>query len=123
MHTRLPKKRTGIFLSGRHMLIRGDDVGYRIDYSSDRKMHNGKTGKSRLAALTGAFLLLFGLFTYYFWPEGRTALMDFLIPGDEVAILAALDSLCLSMKDGADLSKAMTVFCHSILEGAGIGAY
>ena len=98
-------------------------MGYRIDYQPDH-MHRGhKIQRGHVWTLTWLFLLLFGMITYRFWPEGRLILQQILIPGDPAVTLPAVDSLLFSLSQGANAAAALETFCLTILEGSGFAAF
>ena len=96
-------------------------MGYRIDYGPVKKVRGIEKRTSRLAVLTGMFLLLFVALVCSFWPEGTAVLRDWLLPGDPAVTAAAIDGLTESLRTGGELSDSLRAFCVQILEGAVIG--
>lgn len=95
-------------------------MGYRIDYGPVKKVRGVEKRTSRLAALTGVFLLLFVITICCFWPEGTAALRRMLLPGDPVVTAAAMEELADSLRTGEELYDSLRAFCVRILEGAAI---
>lgn len=92
-------------------------MGYRIDYGqpSDRKYPVLSSRRPLPALLCGA-LALFVLLTSLYWPEGREALRDLLIPGDAAVTAEAFAAMLENVRAGEDVQDAVTVFCREILE-------
>ena len=97
-------------------------MGYRIVYGPMKKARGVERRYSRLAALTGLFLVLFAAAVCCFWPEGAAVLRDWLLPGDPAVTAAAMEELSDSLRTGEDLFHALRTFCIRILEGAGLAA-
>lgn len=89
---------------------------YRIDYGhpSDKK-YPVPTIRSHLLSLTAGAFTLFVLLTGTFWPEGREALRDLLIPGDPEITAEAFSTLVTEVREGEDLSEAVAAFCREII--------
>lgn len=92
-------------------------MGYRIDYGPVKKMRDVEKRTSRLAALTGVFLLLFVTTVCYCWPEGTAVLRDLLLPGDPAVTAAAMEELSDSLRAGESVFHALSDFCNRVLEG------
>lgn len=92
-------------------------MGYRIDYGPVKKVRRAERRTSRLAALTGLFLLLFVVSVCCFWPEGTAVLRDWLFPGDPAVAAAAMEELTDSLQTGGKIEESLRTFCGRILEG------
>lgn len=92
-------------------------MGYRIDYGQpfDPK-YPMPSRHSRLPWMVCAALLLFTLLTNLYWPEGRAALLDILIPGDPEITAAAFSGMLEDVQAGEDITNAVTAFCREILD-------
>ena len=92
-------------------------MGYRIDYGqpSDKK-YPMPDRRSRLPGLLLAALALFLLLTSQYWPQGREALRDMLIPGDSAVTSAAFSTMLEDVRAGSKVSDAMACFCREILQ-------
>lgn len=95
-------------------------MGYRIDYGPVKKVRGVERRVSRIASLTGLFLLLFMITVCAFWPEGTAVLRDWILPGDPAVTAAAMEELTDSLRTGEELSDSLRTFCIRILEGAAI---
>ncbi len=94
-------------------------MSYRIEYSTgcmERKAISKR--KRRWPGIAGA-LGLFLVLTVLFWPQGRAALRDFLLPGNPAVTADALKNLAADLQSGESLSEAATAFCQQIIEGSG----
>ena len=98
-------------------------MGYRIDYGPVKKVRGVEKRTSRLAALTGMFLLLFVITVCCFWPEGTAVLRDWFLPGDPVVTAAAMEELTDSLRTGEGIGESLRAFCARILEGAALGTF
>ena len=97
-------------------------MGYRIDYGPMKKVRGVEKRTSRLAALTGVFLLLFVITVCCAWPEGTAVLRDWLLPGDPVVTAAAMEELSDSLRTGESVFHALSDFCNRVLEGVKLAA-
>ena len=97
-------------------------MGYRIDYGPVKKVRGVEKRISRVATLTGLFLLLFMICVCAFWPEGTAVLRDWILPGDPAVTAAAMEELTDSLRTGEELSDSLRTFCIRILEGADLAA-
>lgn len=96
-------------------------MGYIISYGCGTGMKAPIKKKVRrlLPALSGITCVGLLLFVFLF-PAVRTALRDFLLPGDGAVTAQALQNLASDLKAGEDWSVAVSAFCHEILtEAAG----
>ena len=83
-------------------------MGYRIEYGP-------RKGHRKVFLIRAAAILLTALFL------PRHVLEELLLPGDPQVTKEALGQLLLGLRQGAAPGQAVTVFCQSILRGAGIG--
>lgn len=91
-------------------------MGYRIEYGqpSDKK-YPMPSRCSRLPWMVCGALLLFSLLTNLYWPEGREALRNLLIPGDPDVTTEAFAVMIEEVRTGEDFGDAVTSFCREIL--------
>lgn len=95
-------------------------MGYRIDYgASEARKRSAPIIRHPVWAMTMCFFALFLVFTAFFWPEGRDALCDVVLPGDGAVTAAALQGMVSDLSEGATISEAVTAFCREIIAGAG----
>ena len=93
-------------------------MGYRVDYGPVRRNRKETGGNVlRIPLYTMLFLLVFILSVNLTWPEGREILRNFLLPGNSEQ---AFSELVTDLKSGESFTVAVTVFCRSILENAGL---
>ena len=91
-------------------------MSYRINYGhpSDKR-YPAASGQGRLPSMICAAFLLFLLLTNTFWPSGRALLKDLFIPGNPETTANAFSGLMEDIREGEELSEALTVFCREIL--------
>lgn len=95
-------------------------MGYRVEYETVGKVRRMEQRKSPRAALTALFFALFLLLTAAFWPKGREALRELLIPGDPAVTVGALETLAEELQTGSALGDALENFCQTIVREAEI---
>ena len=93
-------------------------MAYRIDYSTHSCRKVDSPGKQRTTAMAAGFFLLFLLLVNLFWPAGTEIVRQALIPGDPEVTVTAVDNLVSGLKDGQQLSDAVTTFCREIIANA-----
>ena len=93
-------------------------MAYRIDYSTHSSPKIDSPGKQRITAMAAGFFLLFLLLVNLFWPAGTEIVRQALIPGDPEVTVTAVDNLVSGLKDGQQLSDAVTAFCREIIANA-----
>lgn len=98
-------------------------MGYRIMYPSVRKPHRFRQNRSRRAAFTGCFLLLFFVSVAYFWPEGWEAVRKLLLPKSIGVMTDMLEGLSQYLSDGVPVREAFTSLGQDILTGKGNHVY
>lgn len=92
-------------------------LGYRIDYGQPfDKKYPMPARRSRLPWMVCGALLLFALLTNLYWPEGRTMLAEFLVPGDAAVTTAAFSDMVADVRAGEEVSDAVAAFCREILD-------
>ena len=91
-------------------------MGYRVEYETVRKVRRMEQKTARLPAMIAAALILFFILVGFFWPEGKEALRNFLIPGDPAVTVAALEGLAEELETGAELGDALENFCRTVLQ-------
>ena len=107
-------------LSWLHSLVRGDIMGYRVDYGPVKQERKGRSSISRVLMLTAVCLLVFLLLVNSFCPRGAEVLRSFLLPGDAAVTAAALEELSAELQNGEDISSALESFCRKIIQNAHI---
>ena len=94
-------------------------MAYRIVYGEEPEFGKRKSIRMRVvAAYTFVCLVLWGLLTVKFWPEGREVLEEFLLPGDPAVTRQALSHMAENLRSGEAIGDAVVVFCREIVDGA-----
>lgn len=94
-------------------------MGYIIAYNgADAVKRATMHRKSKLPALTVAFLLTFLLLTELFWPAGKEKLRHILLPGDPDVTAHAVTVLVDDLRAGEPVGEAVKAFCSEILDHA-----
>ncbi len=91
-------------------------MAYRVDYLPVKKIRGAEKCRSRIAALTALFFLLFVFLIHNTWPRGTQVLQGLLFPGDVQAAAAALEDLTQNLRTGQPLPEALEVFCQTIVQ-------
>ena len=90
-------------------------MGYRVVYTAVKTPSRRGSRAARVAVLTGAFLLLFLFLVNGFWPRGKQALQELLLPGNAAVTAAALEELAAELGEGEELSAALEEFCRRVI--------
>lgn len=91
-------------------------MGYRITYEPVKKVRMCEKRHSSVAALTGAFFLVFLILVNLLWPAGAETLREVFLPGDEAVTAAALEKFAADLGAGEGFYDAAQTFCLTILE-------
>lgn len=83
-------------------------MAYRIEYAGKRK-----TRRFPFWILLPAALALLAI--------PKQTLGQWLLPGDQEVTARALSELVESLRQGSNAGAAVTAFCRSIVQGAGLG--
>lgn len=97
------------------MLIRGDTMGYRIHYQSDKKKDRTLRNCSRLAVLIVVCFLVFLLLVEMCWPEGAELIRIMNVFSEEMIPVSALNDLENGLLQGESLVKSWTAFWREII--------
>ena len=98
----------------RILRLRGMGMSYRIVYSSQiQKMPIKRKGSPWVAGIA-VFLILALCLT----AGSGEWLQDLLLPGDAAVTGAALQNMVEDLKNGENLTDAVTAFCKEILDNA-----
>ena len=96
-------------------------MAYKNVYETGTNMIKAShRNSSRIWFLTAMFLVLFGVATLKFWPDGRAVLMDILLPGDPEVTWHALETMAVQLRSGEAIGDAGMAFCREIADGAQI---
>jgi len=96
-------------------------MAYRIVYETGTaRVQENRRNSARIWVLTAVFLVLFGVLTVKFWPEGREALVEILLPGDPEVTWHALETMVMQLREGEAVGDAVMAFCREIVDGAQI---
>lgn len=95
-------------------------MAYKIEYGSNgAEKKTLQPRKRRRIPLTAGVLCMFLLLAVLFWPKGRTALRDIVLPGDAEVTADALQGLASDLRAGEGVSDAVTAFCQQIIRESG----
>lgn len=88
-------------------------MAYRVEYEPGKreKQHSG-----RFPLLLAGCILAFLVLVNSLWPQGAQVLRQWLIPGNPVVTVAALESFAEELKDGQPISDSLERFCKRILD-------
>ncbi len=92
-------------------------MGYRIVYPAAKKIRGVEKQRSRRAALTGLFVLMFLILVCSVWYDGKRVLQGLLFSGNADAVLEALEVAWMELREGERLLSAAEGFCLRILQG------
>ena len=94
-------------------------MAYRIDYTENTKYQPTFAWQwDKLAKLTVIFFLIFLLATAIFWPVGRLALQQMVLPCDTEVTTQAFAAMLDQIRGGEALDEAVVAFCQEILSSA-----
>lgn len=91
-------------------------MGYRIEYT-DGIGKRRRRFKRKKGIIPGVCILL--LLAALLHPRARSVVRDTLLPGDEAVTVQALEGLVLDLREGEDLSRAVSSFCTFVMEESG----
>lgn len=92
-------------------------MGYCIEYENGRaKRRRTGTQRKELWALAAVVIVLLGVISGFFWPEGAAAFRNFWIPGDPEVTIRAIETMVENLRSGEGTQEAVTAFCREILE-------
>ena len=97
------------------MLVRGERMGYRIHYQSEKKKDRKLRNHSRLAVLIAVCFLVFLLLVETCWPEGAEVIRTMNVFSEEIIPVSALNDLENGLLQGESLVKAWTAFWRDIV--------
>ena len=101
---------------GKHILLRGDPMGYQVEYPPFARSDGYPKRISRISALTVLFLILFCLLVNSAWPRGAEVLKQLLFSEELVISAAALEDMAQELHSGARLWDAANVFYDKLLQ-------
>ena len=94
-------------------------MAYRIDYTVNTKYQPTPAWQwDKLAKMAVTFFLIFLLATAIFWPEGRLALQQMVLPCDTEVTAQAFSAMLDQIRGGEALDEAVVAFCQEILSSA-----
>ena len=104
-------------LTNHRMILGGDQVGYKIEYSPETAycypQHNVRKKRNY-----GRWICTLFLVGAMLWMRVY-GIPDFLIPGDPVVTRSATAAFMDDLSEGVSVNDAVTAFCRNILDGAG----
>lgn len=98
-------------------------MGYQIRYDPIRKLRGSEKQRTGPWALAGILFLIFLLMVNLFWAEGAEAIRELLLPGKEVAAVAALEEMSENFRQGTSFSDAVKKFSEAILDNEPISQH
>ena len=97
-------------------------LSYQVTYVSTETDFGHKQGAGiRLVMLSVSFLLIFGLLTVKWWPEGREVLENLANSNPWALYRGSLDCLANQIRQGMPVGEAVTAFCRDLV-ALGLGA-
>ena len=94
-------------------------MAYRIEYENGDKYPSAAPERtSGVAVRAAGFFLLFLLLTQLFWPAGAEKLRQILMPWDAETTAEAFSVMVSDLRQGDDISEAVTAFCREIMMDA-----
>ena len=96
-------------------------MSYRITYVPTESDIEQRRGRGiRLLMLSGSFLLVLGMITVKYWPDGKEVLLRLMNSGMIFAGTEYLDNLARQISVGVPVGEAVTAFCRELIV-AGLG--
>lgn len=96
---------------------RGDGMGYRIDYTAEKKCDSGKNRAAvRMQVMIAVGLLAFSLLVKCFWPDGTAVIKKLVTAAGISDTQVAAESLVEDLKSGIPIPDALTEFCIAVIE-------
>lgn len=96
-------------------------MSYRIVYGEEPLCYRRNQLRLRnVARYTLVCIVLFAVLTVGFWPSGRDALLEAILPGDAAVTRQAIVNMAENLKSGEAIGDAVTVFCREIVDGANL---
>lgn len=92
-------------------------MSYRIEYGTAvPERFQPQKVKRHIRTLTAVCILLFSMAVGKFWPDGRTVLQRFFLPGEPSVTEQAFSELISELRDGTGPEEAVVVFCQKIID-------
>ena len=107
------------FSGAKHILTRGDPVGYSIDYEKGPVKRNRQDRPSYRTQMGVACFLIFLILVNLFWPEGTSMLKTVLIPQLWKSEAEAVEAFLLDVREGNTVAQSLRTFFRVILRNAG----
>lgn len=97
-------------------------MGYKVDYAPvDRAFRNKKNERICTPMLCAGFFVLFLFLVRLCWSRGVQVMQTLLIPEDLAFSLDALEAFADRLSAGESFGDSLFVFCHEIIQRAGVG--
>lgn len=93
-------------------------MGYAIEYGCGTGVKTPYKKKRRIMPVMVGVVCL-ALVMLWMMPGVRTALRDFILPGDGAVTAKALQNLASNLQEGEGWTNSVTTFCHEILAESG----
>lgn len=90
-------------------------MAYRIDYGQPSGAKGMPRRRGQLGDTICVALAVFLLLTHFFWPAGRDALAQLLLPGDRESTGRAFSTLVEELQQGQSVGAAVSAFCRELL--------
>ena len=94
-------------------------MAYRIDYTENPRYQPPAAFQwDKLRKMAVIFFLIFLLATCLWWPEGRLALQQLVLPCDREVTAEAFSDMVDQIRGGEALDEAVAAFCREIISSA-----
>ena len=91
-------------------------MSYRLVYVPTESDSGSQRGAGiRLMMLSGSFLLILGLLTGKYWPEGREVMYRLYEAVKDPASVEMLENLADRLQSGVSVREAVTAFCREVV--------
>lgn len=90
-------------------------MSYRIEYDSGAGKYEVIQNRCIFPGVILAAAVL--LLAISLWPEGRTAVFSWLIPGEDAVTAAAFSAMTDDLRCGAGILTALESFCRAVIHG------
>lgn len=96
--------------------MRGDSVGYRVEYRPCRQANGYQKRILRVSVLSVLFLILFCILVNRTWPHGADMLQQFLFSEELVVSASALENMAQEICSGERVSDAFAALLGKIAQ-------
>lgn len=97
-----------------HILLGGDEMAYRIDYTSDNGTNSKKCFTFRLPVLTLFCLILFVFLVEQYWPEGTEVLEHCAAWAGSLPPVSGLRQAAADFRNGEPVLQVFSTFFQTL---------